>query len=201
MEKRYTIVHFLAAAALIAFAVVLFCVAGGSISMARLQNPDGSFDYGPIFALLIPFCLCIISFAGLITILQEGEFTAWLSSAGVIIVIGFVGLLFNMAPFAGVVLAGLYAIWWSIAGIRTVIATWGDDGYWASAIMAIGRLLLAAALVSFVFAWITIPTEIGAVNEMTSTAVTSCIVSGALSIAAAVGLVAETLVWIAYCDY
>ena len=201
MERRHTIVHFLAAAALIAFAVVLFCVAGGSISMARPQNPDGSFDYSPLFALMIPFALCIISFAGLITVLQEGEFTAWLSSTGVIILLAFIGFIFDAVPAFAIILGGLYAVWWTVAGVRSLISSWGYDGFWASAIMALARLLLAAALVSFVFVWTSTPTDIGAPNVMTADAISTCIWSGVISIAAAIGMIAEAVLWIIYCEY
>lgn len=199
MEKKKTIVHFLGAIIFIVFAVMLFNVANGTISMERPKNPDGSFDYSGLLSLAIPFNLCIIALAGLITVLNEGEFHAWLVSSGVILVVAVVGFFLDIMKITGIVIAGLYSIWWMIASVRGLRATWGN-GFWVDRIMAVGRFMVAVTLVFFVLTWVFIPVELGVPVDM-SVASGICTWAGVLSLVSAVALFVEGVIWVKYCDY
>lgn len=199
MEKKHTLVHFLTAAALVYFAVALLNIANGTATTDRFPNPDGSYDYSSVLALYIPFNLCIIGLAGLITVLQEGEFGAWLGAVGVIVLISLVGVFLNLMQGAAFLVGGIYAVWWSISAIRNLAAHW-DSFYWENKLLALCRILIAAALVLFVIAWMALPMEFDVVQDM-SQAMPICGWAGGLAIAAAVALVVEGFLWIRYCDY
>ncbi|MBR2988502.1 MAG: hypothetical protein IKC64_02120, partial [Clostridia bacterium] len=95
MEKKKTIIHFLTAIVFVILAIQLFKIASGEATTDRFRNPDGSFDYGPVLAIYIPFLLCIVMLAALIVALQDGEFFAWLGSLGAIAIIALGGFIFN----------------------------------------------------------------------------------------------------------
>ena len=199
MEKKHTIVHFLAAAALVAFAVALFNIASGVATTDRFPNPDGSYDYGPVLAIFIPFDLCIIAFAGLITVLHGGEFGAWLGSVGAIVVISLIAYFLNMMSIAAVLIGGVYSIWWGISAVRNLAEHW-DSFYWENKLLAVCRVLIAIALVLSVCVWFVLPVEFDVVQDM-SQAMPICGWAGGFAIAAAVALAIEGLLWIKYADY
>ena len=60
MEKSKTLVHFLAAVLLIVFAVAIFKVKNGTVSLVRPRNEDGSYDFSGLLSLVILFNLCIL---------------------------------------------------------------------------------------------------------------------------------------------
>ncbi|MBQ9103627.1 MAG: hypothetical protein IJY57_00890 [Clostridia bacterium] len=185
MTKAKTLVHFLTAIALIIFGVVLFKIKSGDISMVKTQNADGSFDYSGLIKLVLTFSLCVLGFAGLITVLNDGEWGAWLGSAGVIVGVGAVGVLFDIAIITGTAIAGLYFVWWIIASVRCLRATWG--GYTEDKIMAVCRFILALAMGTFVLVFMTLPdtAEVSGVYTL----------AGIASIVGAVAVAIEGIVW------
>ena len=200
MEKSKTFVHFLTAVLLIVFAVAIFKVTNGTVSLVRPQNQDGSYDFSGLLSLIIPFNLCILAFAGLITVLNDGEFGAWFGAAAVIVGIALVGFFLGFSPFAGLLVAGLYAVWWLIAAFKNLIATWGDNGFWASRLLALCRIVLAAAMCMIFLFWLATPFEsmdilqdADIVRQYNLTAI-ACIVG-------AVALGVEGILWLNFCDY
>lgn len=192
MERRKTLVHFLGAIFLVIFAVVLFKIKSGDIIMAHTPKADGSYDYSGLIKLTITFTLCILAFAGLITVLNDGEFMAWLSSAGIIVAFGVVGVIFDIGMITGALIAGVYCLWWSIASIKSLIANW--DSYMPCKIMAICRVVLAVMLGFFVLVWLSIPVGLEPVSGVYTWA-------GVLSIIGAVAMFIEGCIWFKYCDY
>lgn len=200
MDRSKTFVHFLAAIAFIAMAIVLFSIAGGSISMERVQKENGAYTFGGSLPFSITFSICLILLAAIITVLQEGEFMDWLPSCGVIVLISGVSLLFGFSMFAGVVLGGLYTVWWLIASIKTLRASWGYNGFFADALLALCRFVLTGALFTLVMAWGMLPVSIGSVPDMEVISRYGTI-AGVGSILAAVALCVEGGLWIKYSDY
>lgn len=199
MEKKKTIVHFLAAIAFVVFALALFKIASGEATTDRFPNPDGSYDYGPVLKLFIPFDICIVMLAGIITALQDGEFGAWLGSLGAIALISVVGVLFDFMSLAAVLIGGVYVIWWGIVAVKSLAANW-NSFYWENKVLAIVRTLVAATLVAFVLVWVKLPLEFDVVQDM-SQVIPFCSWAGGLAIATAVGLVVEGALWIKCCSY
>ena len=197
MDKKKTLVHFLAAAAMVFMAFTLFGIAGGSISMQPTKNEDGSFSYDGLVRLLFAFDLCILTFAGLIVILNDGMFTEWLPSAGIIVGLTLVGFFLSFSPIIGFILSGLYGIWWLIASIRSLAASWGENSSAASVLMAICRIVMAITLLSFLGIWALLPDTAVVAKEVVE--VYTGI--GILAIAAAVALCIEGFIWLKYCDY
>ena len=195
MEKKNTIVHFLCAVALICFAVILFKIANGSISMNRIQNEDGSFEPGGLLPLMLGFNACIIGLGGLITILQEGEFVEWVKSCGVILGFALVGFMFDITSITELLIGGIYAVWWAIASIRSLIESWGENGFTLSRIIAVCRILTALALISFIPVWIFVPSSYLPVDNMRSI-IAICNVSGILTLLSAVGAITEGIIWL-----
>ena len=199
MEKKGTIVHFLCIATLISFAVILFMIANGSISMDRLQNEDGSFDFGGLLPLMIGFNLCVMGFGGLITVLRQGEFFDWVKSCGVILLFAVVGFMFDITTVTELVITGVYAIWWLIAGVRGIIENWGEKGFVLGRIMAICRITIAIALIAYAPVWIFVPSSHLPVDNI-NIVIGICNWAGALSLLAAVGLGVESFIWLKYGD-
>lgn len=197
MDKKKTLVHFLAAAAMVFMALTLFGIAGGSISMQPTKNEDGSYSYDGLVRLLFAFDLCLLAFAGLIVILNDGMFSEWLPSAGIIVGLTVVGFLLMFSPIIGFILSGLYGIWWLIASIRSLAASWGENSSGASVLMAICRVVMAVALLSFLGIWGLLP-DTAVVAEATVSVYNGIAV---LSIVAAVALCIEGFIWLKYCDY
>ena len=200
MEKSKTLVHFLAAVLLIVFAVAIFKVTNGTVSLVRPLKEDGSYDFSGMLSLVVPFNLCILAFAGLITVLNEGEFSAWFGAAAVIVGIAAVGFFLGFSPFAGLLVGGLYAVWWLIAAFKSVIATWGDNGFWASRLLAFCRLLVAAMLAVFVLFWLATPYESMDVLQ-DAAIVTMYNWTGVACIVGAVALCVEGVIWLIFCEY
>ena len=201
MEKKSTFIHFLCAIALIYFAIVLFCVANGSISMERPRLPDGSFDASGLIKVLIPFNLCILCFGGLITVLNEGEFRDWLPSAGIILAFAFIGFIFDLSNFMGLLIGGVYAVWFTITGVKNLIRSFFSSYgfYGPSILMSLCRIVLAGTLIFFVFFWVNFP-----INEafaVDSFAADTCRWAGGFAIASAVALIVEAVIWIKHLDY
>ena len=194
MEKRKTIVHFLTAIAFVIFALQLFKIANGEATTDRFLQSDGSYDYTPILNLYAPFLLCIVGLAGLIVTLQDGEFMAWLGSLGAIALIAFGGYLFNGMDIAGILIGGVYTIWWGIVAIRSLAYHW-DSFYWENKVLVVTRILTAVALGLFVVMWSNLPTAFDIVQDMTKV-MPICAWAGGLAIASAVGLAVEGILWI-----
>lgn len=199
MEKKKTIVHFLTAAAFVVFALALFKISSGEANTDRFPNPDGSYDYSSVLKLYIPFNICIVMLAAMITALQDGEFGAWLGALGAIAVIAVVGCFLDLMGIAAVLVGGVYVIWWGIVAVKTLAAHW-DSFYWENKVLAIVRTLLAASLVLFVIVWMSLPLEFDVVQDM-SQVMPICGWAGGLAIATAVGLVVEGALWIKHCSY
>ena len=143
--------------------------------------------------------LSIAGLAAMITVLNEGEFGAWLGAVGVIAGFGLVGFLLNLMNIAALLLGGVYALWWSIAAIKNLGANW-DSFEWENRVLAVTRLLIAVALVLSVFVWINLPLEFGVAQDMTQV-MPLCGWAGGLAIAAAAGTFLEGVLWVRYCSY
>lgn len=202
MEKKKTIAHFFGVIAMIAFAVTLFQIASGKISLVETQRPDGSFDKTGILKLVIAFSVAIMALAALITVLQDGEFMAWLGSVAVIAIIAAVGFFLGISVITGALVAGLYAIWWLIASLRHVSTLWHEDAWWASRLMALCRILIALAVCVFVVVWLMLPSATIPITDPSQvTIVKVYTVGGVAAIVAAVALFIEAVLWIKFCEY
>ncbi len=199
MEKKKTIAHFLAAIAFVVFAIALFKISSGEATTDRFPNPDGSYDYSSVLKLFIPFNICIVMLAAIITALQDGEFGAWLGAFGAITLIAVVGCFLDLMSIAAVLVGGVYVIWWGIVAVKSLAAHW-NSFYWENKLLAIVRTLVAATLVMFVIVWLMLPLEFDVVQDMTQV-MPICGWAGGLAIATAVGLVVEGALWIKYCSY
>ena len=194
MEKKHTIAHFFTAIVFVIFAIALLKISSGAATTDRFKN-----DYGPVLALYIPFLLCIVGLAGIITVLQEGEFLDWLKSVGVIALIGLAGFIFDGMQWAAALVGGLYAVYWTIVALRSLANNW--DAYeWENKLLALARVLIAAALVLAVVVWVQLPVERDVTQDMSSVT-TICGWAGGVAIAAAVCVFIEGVLWIKYADY
>ena len=101
MTKRKTIVHFLTAIPLVILGLNMFKIASGEISFDLHILADGARDMSAPRSIVLPLMIAILGFAGLITILNDGEFLDWAKAAGVILLIGGIGCftLYNVAIF------------------------------------------------------------------------------------------------------
>ncbi len=199
MDKDKARVHFVAGILLVVFAVVIFCVAGGAISLSRLRAEDGSHPYNGHLLVLVFFDIAMFAIAGVMAVLHDSMLLDWLQSCGVILVLGAIGFLFSVIPFAGWAISALYGLWAVIGGIRSFLQTW--DGFNPDSAIALCRVVLGIALFSFVYMWFTLPNEINAANAMTPESTTACIVAGVLAIVGGAATFIEGLIWTEYCEY
>ena len=199
MEKKHTLIYFIGAIAFIVFGILLFKVANETMLLEKTLQEDGSYEQNELLLMVAVFSVCILCLAGLIVVLNEGEFSAWLSSAAVIVGVNFVGFFIGISSIASTAIAGLYGIWWLIAALRSVISTWGENEYWESTVMAIGRVVVALTLISFVLIWMssfmTPADEAWATNAMIYK------ISGIMSIVSGAALAFEGFLWYKYLDY
>lgn len=196
LEKKKTVVHILGAIFLVWFAIVMFRVASGSISMLLPFKENGAVDFSNRFKLLIPYALCMVVFAGLIVILNDGEFMEWLPSAGIILGLTFGGALIGFYKYICVLLSLVYAVWWLIASFRNLKSAWDGPAF----IMALCRICLTAAICGFVLGWAAVPTESVEIVAGSAQA-QSFTIAGILALVGAGGLVGEAFLWIKYCEY
>ena len=200
MEKKHTIVHFLTAIALVILAINLFKVASGETSVVWVKQPDGAYTQDGLLSLVIPFTIIILCLAGLIVILNEGEFLEWLPAAGVIVGIMFFTTLFGFSLLGVVVVGGLYFIWWAIATFKSLKYAFFEDDYWESKLMSACRIPIVVFLALFVIAYGSFPA--GAIREFDITPYVSiCNWAAIVALIAAVCTVVEAIMWIRYCEY
>ena len=200
MEKKHTLVHFLTAVALVVFAINMFKIASGETTVVWIKQADGSYSQDGLLSLIIPFTLVILGLAGMIVILNEGEFLEWLPSAGIIVGIMFFTTLFGFSLLGVVIVGGLYCVWWGIATFKTLRVAFCEDDYWENKLMSALRIPTVAFLALFLIAYGSFPA--GAIREFDITPYVSiCNWSAIIAIVAAVCLVVEAIMWIRYCDY
>ncbi|MBR2974994.1 MAG: hypothetical protein IKC47_04545, partial [Clostridia bacterium] len=118
MTKGKTVVHFLAAGCFVFLAIMLFRIGSGKISLEPFIRPDGAQRYKGFAALAWPLTMTILCLAGMITTLNDGLFSEWAPAAGIILAFSVGGYWFGMARGAMILIAGVYFIWWAIAGIK-----------------------------------------------------------------------------------
>ena len=201
MTKRKTIVHFLTAIPLVILGLNMFKIASGEISFDLHILEDGARDMTAPQSIVLPLMIAILGFAGLITILNYGEFLDWAKAAGVILLIGGIGCftLYNVAIF---LLAGLYCLWWGIASVKGLFQTLSDQEGWEGLVMAIFRIVMAVMFFMVFMVGINTPgmyfPESGSLTEGLANWSTW---AGIFCFASAVGLVVEALIWRRVCDY
>lgn len=202
MEKKHTVVYFLTSAALIAFAVILFGIPSGNILTAY---EDGTFNYSTLLKPLLAYGACILGFLGIITLLQEMiEASLWFSAGALLLIIGLVSYFLNMMALVGFLVSLVFGGWFLIAGIRSLISSWYDYEPWLNIAVTLCRVAAAAAILSYIFVWLTIPTTVSSSYDlltfeqmMADPAVHSaCTLSGILSIVAAIGVAIEGVLWL-----
>lgn len=202
MERKHTVVYFLTAIALLAFGIILFMIPSGNILAA---DGDGNFIYPTLRIPLIAYGACILGFLGIITILREFiEPSLWFSVGTLFAVAALLCYWIGITSVLGLLFSLAFGGWFLLAGIRSLIASWYDYEPWMNIVVAICRVAASAALFSYIAVWLQIPTAQSSKWDLytfeqilTEPATQSvCFLAGALSIAAAVGVVVEAVLWI-----
>ena len=201
MTKSKTIVHFLTAGCFIFLAITLFRLGRGDISLEPYIKPDGAMRYKGFAALAWPVTMTILCLAGLITTLNDGLFMDWAKAAGVILLISVVRYWFGASRTAMILSTGLYFIWWAIAGIKSLIASWYDLEIWQNTILAFARIAIAATLFCTVTTLINLPTVISNDYTLTEAALSWSRWGGIAGIATGALVFFEGVLWARYCSY
>lgn len=202
MTKGKTVVHFLAAGCFVFLAIMLFRLANGKIDLAPVVLEGGAQRYKGFAALAWPLTMTILCLAGLITTLNDGLFSEWAPAAGVILLLQVGGYWFGMSRGMMILVTGIYFIWWAIAGIKSLIASWYDLYIWQNLILAIARILIAATLFLVAVTLMNLP-MVHDTNGyvLTETALDCAKWAGIASIAAGGFVFFEGVLWARYCDY
>ena len=207
MERKHTVVYFLTAIALVAFGIILFMIPSGSILYA--DDGEGVFIYETIKTPLIAYAACLLGFLAIITVLQEIiEASLWFSAGTLIVVACLIGYWFGINTLIGVVASLVFGGWFLVAGIRSLIASWYDYEPWLNIVAAICRGTACAALFSYIPVWLQIPAsypskwDLFTFSQIMADPNTAnvCLIAGALSIAAAIGMAVEAILWIKTLD-
>lgn len=206
MERKHTAVFFLTAIALLAFGIILFMIPGGSILTA---DDNGDFIYDTLRIPLIAYGACILGFLGIITLLRDIiEPSLWFSVGALLFIAGLIGYFLNMMMFIGLLVSLAFGGWFLLAGIRSLIASWYDYEPWLNILVAVCRVAASVAIFSYAIVWLAIPTTMSSPYDpytfeqiMADPATQEvCIIAGALSIAAAIGVAIEAILWIKTLD-
>lgn len=206
MERKHTTVFFLTAITLLAFGIILFMIPGGSILTA---DGDGNFIYSTLRIPLIAYGTCLLGFLGIITVLREIiEPSLWFSVGALLLIAGLVGYLIGITALIGVIASFVFGGWFLLAGIRSLIASWYDYEPWLNITVTLCRVAAGAALFSYIPVWLQIPTapsskwDLYTFEQIMAEPATQqvCLIAGALSIAAAIGVAVEAFLWIKTLD-
>jgi hypothetical protein len=201
MTRGKTVVHFLTAGCFIFLAIMLFRLANGKIDLAPYIRPEGGQRYKGFAALAWPLALTILCLAGMITTLNDGLFSEWAPAAGVILLLMLGGYWFGMARGVMMLVAGIYFIWWAIAGIKSLIASWYDLEIWQNMILAIARILIAATLLLVVITLFYLPMVHADSYVLSAEAIKFSKWAGIAGIATGALVFFEGVLWARYCDY
>ena len=201
MERKQTLIFFAGGIAFLLFGILMIGVSNGSFNVEYIKQDDGSYDMTNMLALIASFVLGILALAGLITVFGDGMVIEWLQAAGVIVVITIAGTIFSgFLNYVGVLVGGLYAIWWSISALKSLANLW-SDGWWANIILAICRVAIAAALITAVFAFGCIDLDPNMTFGVEAYTAQNCLIAGICAILGGVGLCTEGVLWFRFSDY
>ena len=201
MNRKQNLIFFAGGVAFLLFGILMLGISNGSFNVEYVKQTDGSYDMSKMLGLVGSFILCILALAGLITVFQDGTVIEWLQAAGVIVVITIAGTIFSgILNYVGVLVGGIYAIWWSISAIKSLINLW-EDGWWANVVLAICRVAVAAALITAVFAFACIDLTPEIPSELSAYTTQNSLISGICAILAGVGMCTEGVLWFKFSDY
>ena len=196
MESKYTPIYYISAIAMAVLAVLFFLIASGTFSLAIYPKEEGAaMDLTPVWALLIPLAVLLLSVNGILTVFIDEEFPVWLTRSGVALAFLALALITGLYPFFCITSAAVAAGWWFFISLKNLSDVAGYFEESSGYIMYACRIIIFAALAAIAVTWAFFPLAYKSDNLLSNAGVIVGYVAGGLCAAGAVAFVAEAVIW------